>query len=398
MQRWTMIPVPYERSHAEFFVTEAMPLGWQNPSGTKGFAIEALDDGPAAVRRHHRPAPGRPGRRRDRLRPGAVGPWPRAECAGRPPRGGLGLRHACRSTSRSGGPPSATGPRAGSRGRAASGSTARCAGCWRPGANGRTAGSARCCAASRWRRPARGSSRRARSTAARCLLRPWADTRPAADRRGVQRPGHPALAARAARRRTGRQQAAAYLLGPADHAGRGVGDVLVRRRPGRRPMPGRAVHLQARPGRATRPRSATGPHPDARGRGVMTEAAAAGRAARRDPGRGRRARPAPGRAEGRHRQPRLAAGRRARGLPADRRRARGSTRSRTARPTTWSATTCWPRRSRPAERRPPGSGPGRPGRSPSTRARPSQPASWLQLGGQLLGRLGRRAAAGRARR
>ncbi len=45
MQEWTTIPVPYERSHAEYFVTEAMPLGWQNPMGTKGFAIEALDDG-----------------------------------------------------------------------------------------------------------------------------------------------------------------------------------------------------------------------------------------------------------------------------------------------------------------------------------------------------------------
>jgi RimJ/RimL family protein N-acetyltransferase len=44
-QTWTTIPVPYERSHAEYFVTEAMPLGWQTPSGTKGFAIDALDDG-----------------------------------------------------------------------------------------------------------------------------------------------------------------------------------------------------------------------------------------------------------------------------------------------------------------------------------------------------------------
>jgi RimJ/RimL family protein N-acetyltransferase len=45
MQRWTTIPVPYERGHADFFVSESMPLGWQNPSGTKGFAIEAIDDG-----------------------------------------------------------------------------------------------------------------------------------------------------------------------------------------------------------------------------------------------------------------------------------------------------------------------------------------------------------------
>lgn len=47
MQRWTMFPLPYERGHAEFFVTEAMPLGWQNPSGTKGFAIESVDGGRA---------------------------------------------------------------------------------------------------------------------------------------------------------------------------------------------------------------------------------------------------------------------------------------------------------------------------------------------------------------
>ncbi len=43
MQRWTTVPVPYQRSDAEFFVRELMPQGWQNPSGTRGFAIEASD-------------------------------------------------------------------------------------------------------------------------------------------------------------------------------------------------------------------------------------------------------------------------------------------------------------------------------------------------------------------
>ena len=45
MQRWTTVPVPYERSDAEIFVGELMPQGWQSPTGTKGFAIEAVDDG-----------------------------------------------------------------------------------------------------------------------------------------------------------------------------------------------------------------------------------------------------------------------------------------------------------------------------------------------------------------
>jgi RimJ/RimL family protein N-acetyltransferase len=43
MQRWTTVPVPYSRANAETFVLEIMPQGWQNPTGPKGFAIEALD-------------------------------------------------------------------------------------------------------------------------------------------------------------------------------------------------------------------------------------------------------------------------------------------------------------------------------------------------------------------
>ncbi len=45
IQRWTSVPLPYERANAEYFVTVALPSGWQAPLGTKGFAIEALDAG-----------------------------------------------------------------------------------------------------------------------------------------------------------------------------------------------------------------------------------------------------------------------------------------------------------------------------------------------------------------
>ena len=43
MQRWTTVPVPYERHHAEVFATELIPQGWQNPVGTKALAVEVLD-------------------------------------------------------------------------------------------------------------------------------------------------------------------------------------------------------------------------------------------------------------------------------------------------------------------------------------------------------------------
>lgn len=43
MQRWTTVPSPYEREHAEGFALTLMPEGWRQPEGTKGFAIEALD-------------------------------------------------------------------------------------------------------------------------------------------------------------------------------------------------------------------------------------------------------------------------------------------------------------------------------------------------------------------
>jgi RimJ/RimL family protein N-acetyltransferase len=45
IQRWTSVPRPYERSHAEYFVTVALPSGWQAPLGTRGFAIEVVDGG-----------------------------------------------------------------------------------------------------------------------------------------------------------------------------------------------------------------------------------------------------------------------------------------------------------------------------------------------------------------
>lgn len=43
MQRWTTVPVPYERQHAESFVRVRTPKGWAD--GTEwGFAVEARDD------------------------------------------------------------------------------------------------------------------------------------------------------------------------------------------------------------------------------------------------------------------------------------------------------------------------------------------------------------------
>jgi ribosomal-protein-alanine N-acetyltransferase len=43
MQRWTTVPVPYERQHAEDFVFVRTPRGWAD--GTEwGFAVEARDD------------------------------------------------------------------------------------------------------------------------------------------------------------------------------------------------------------------------------------------------------------------------------------------------------------------------------------------------------------------
>ena len=41
-QRWTTVPVPYERAHAERFVTEVVPAGWSE--GRWAFAVEAPDD------------------------------------------------------------------------------------------------------------------------------------------------------------------------------------------------------------------------------------------------------------------------------------------------------------------------------------------------------------------
>jgi RimJ/RimL family protein N-acetyltransferase len=45
MQQWTTVPAPYERANAEAFATAIMPNGWLEPTGSKGFAIEALDNG-----------------------------------------------------------------------------------------------------------------------------------------------------------------------------------------------------------------------------------------------------------------------------------------------------------------------------------------------------------------
>jgi len=43
MQRWTTVPVPYERADAEYFIGTRVPQGWAD--GTEwGFAVEARDD------------------------------------------------------------------------------------------------------------------------------------------------------------------------------------------------------------------------------------------------------------------------------------------------------------------------------------------------------------------
>jgi RimJ/RimL family protein N-acetyltransferase len=41
-QRWTTVPVPYSRDHAEGFVTEVVPAGWSE--GRWAFAVEAPDE------------------------------------------------------------------------------------------------------------------------------------------------------------------------------------------------------------------------------------------------------------------------------------------------------------------------------------------------------------------
>ncbi|MBB6566863.1 GNAT family N-acetyltransferase [Kribbella sandramycini] len=40
MQRWTVIPVPYQRSDAEFFLSELVPNGWRAEHGERALAIE----------------------------------------------------------------------------------------------------------------------------------------------------------------------------------------------------------------------------------------------------------------------------------------------------------------------------------------------------------------------
>lgn len=42
-QEWTTVPVPYTREHAETFVTEVVPAGWAD--GRWAFAVQALDAG-----------------------------------------------------------------------------------------------------------------------------------------------------------------------------------------------------------------------------------------------------------------------------------------------------------------------------------------------------------------
>lgn len=58
IQRWTTIPSPYARHHAEQFVGQLVPDGWRDDSAY-AFAVRRGDDGPlmAAVSLHH-PAAG----------------------------------------------------------------------------------------------------------------------------------------------------------------------------------------------------------------------------------------------------------------------------------------------------------------------------------------------------
>ncbi|MEU9005448.1 GNAT family N-acetyltransferase [Streptomyces sp. NPDC048551] len=57
IQRWTMVPSPYERAHARTFVNELVPEGWRADTGY-GFAVRLGRGGPlvAAVGVHVRGA------------------------------------------------------------------------------------------------------------------------------------------------------------------------------------------------------------------------------------------------------------------------------------------------------------------------------------------------------
>ncbi|MFD3682718.1 GNAT family N-acetyltransferase [Streptomyces sp. NPDC058613] len=59
IQRWTMVPSPYEREHAHRFVNETVPGGWREDTGYS-FAVRLGPGGPlvAAVGVHVRPPDG----------------------------------------------------------------------------------------------------------------------------------------------------------------------------------------------------------------------------------------------------------------------------------------------------------------------------------------------------
>ncbi|MGI5450042.1 GNAT family N-acetyltransferase [Streptomyces sp. CA-243310] len=62
VQRWTLVPSPYERVHADTFVGEICPTGWREGSGY-GFAVRLGADGPlvAAIGVHVRVVDGENG-------------------------------------------------------------------------------------------------------------------------------------------------------------------------------------------------------------------------------------------------------------------------------------------------------------------------------------------------
>ncbi|MGW7348866.1 GNAT family N-acetyltransferase [Streptomyces sp. NPDC054854] len=55
VQRWTMVPSPYERGHAHHFVNEVVPTGWREDTAYS-FAVRIAPDGPlvAALGLHRR--------------------------------------------------------------------------------------------------------------------------------------------------------------------------------------------------------------------------------------------------------------------------------------------------------------------------------------------------------
>ena len=95
MQRWTTVPVPYQRSDAESFVRELMPRGLAEPFGDQEVCDRGVPDGErprfaGSIDFRQR----RAGRRRGGLRTRTRAPRARPDDPGGPAGGDLGVRNA----------------------------------------------------------------------------------------------------------------------------------------------------------------------------------------------------------------------------------------------------------------------------------------------------------------